>query len=155
MIWNLLLEAAEGGAGKEEGNGTGTIIMLIIFAVALVGMFIWQSISNKKKQKEAQQMVEGIKIGDKVKTIGGICGYVAQIDNNENTFVLETGMEGKTSFVKFDKAAIYQTAPANAPVQTKKEEPKKEEPKAEVKAEVKEEKPEVVEEKVEETKDAE
>ena len=75
-------------------------------------------------------MVNGIKIGDKVKTIGGVCGYVAEIDDSENTFVLRTGMEGKESFVKFDKGAIYQTAPAN-PKQEKKQEVVKEESKKE------------------------
>ena len=133
MIWNLLLEGETTTTPPApEGNPIGTIIMLIVFAVALVGMFVWQTISKKKKQKEAAQMVDSLKVGDKVKTIGGICGYVAQIDNNENTFVLETGMNGQTSYVKFTKEAIYQTAPANAPapVETKeqpKEEPKKEE----------------------------
>ena len=57
-------------------------------------------------------MVETLKIGDRVKTIGGICGFVVQINDAENTFVLETGLEGNKSYVKFDKGAIYQTAPA-------------------------------------------
>ena len=57
-------------------------------------------------------MVTQLKIGDRVKTIGGICGFVAQINDGENTFVLETGLEGNKSYIKFDKGAIYQTAPA-------------------------------------------
>jgi len=134
MIWNLLLETGAEGTGTPEPQ-IGTIIMLIVFAVALVGMFVWQTISNKKKQKEAAQMVDSLKVGDKVKTIGGICGYVAQIDNNENTFVLETGMNGQTSYVKFTKEAIYQTAPANAPAPAPVE--TKEQPKEEVKQEEK------------------
>ncbi len=140
MLANLLAQA----------DLTSTI-MIVLLLVAIVGLFIWSSYSNKKRQKQAQEMVDGIKIGDKVKTIGGVCGYVAEIDNSENTFVLRTGMEGKESYVKFDKGAIYQTAPAK-PVQEKKEEVKEEvaTPKAKksTKNAVKEEKPaEVVEEK--------
>ena len=93
-------------------------IMIVVLLVAIVGLFVWSSYSNKKRQKQAQDMINGIKIGDKVKIIGGVCGYVAEIDDSENTFVLRTGMEGKDSYVKFDKGAIYQTAPAN-PVQEK------------------------------------
>ena len=52
-----------------------------------------------------------MKIGDKVKTIGGVCGYLYEINDEENTIVLETGTADKKSYVKFDKAAIYQTAP--------------------------------------------
>ena len=102
-------------------------IMIVLLLVAIVGLFIWSSYSNKKRQKQAQEMVNGIKIGDKVKTIGGVCGYVAEIDDSENTFVLRTGMEGKDSYVKFDKGAIYQTAPAS-PVQEKPVEPVEEKP---------------------------
>ena len=94
-------------------SGVGTYILLGVFVVAIIGLMVWQNISNKKRAKEAQEMVNNIKIGDRVKTIGGICGFVAEVNDAENTFVLETGMEGKKSYVKFDKAAIYQTAPAN------------------------------------------
>ncbi|MCQ2387152.1 MAG: preprotein translocase subunit YajC [Clostridia bacterium] len=136
--------------------------LLIIMLVLIVGMFVFSSISNKKKQKEAQEKVNSLKIGDRVKTIGGICGFVAEINDNENTFVLETGKEGKKCFIKFDKGAIYQTAPAQgnavvAPKEEAKPEEKKEEikeqPVEEVKAEVKEEvKAEVKEEVKEEPK---
>ncbi len=119
------------------GNDIGSIIAMIVIVVAIIGLFVWQTISGKKKQKEAQNMVNTLKIGDRVKTIGGICGFVAQINDDENTFVLETGLEGNKSYVKFDKGAIYQTAPAqgSAVVAETKAEEKKEE-----KAEEKEEK---------------
>lgn len=107
------------------GGGSGSIVIFVVLLVAIVGLFVWQSISGKKKQKEAQSMVNALKVGDRVKTIGGICGFVVEINNNENTFVLETGTDDKKSFVKFDKGAIYQTAPAegsaNAAKQAAKE----------------------------------
>ncbi len=100
-------------------------VMIVVLMVAIIGLFVWSSYSNKKKQKQAQEMVNGIQIGDKVKTIGGVCGYVAEINDAENTFVLKTGMEGQeNSFVKFDKGAIYQTAPAKP--RTEKKEDKEE-----------------------------
>ena len=94
------------------GGGSGSIVIFAVLLVAIIGLFVWQSISGKKKQKEAQEKVNSLKIGDRVKTIGGICGFVAQINDAENTFVLETGLEENKSYVKFDKGAIYQTAPA-------------------------------------------
>ncbi len=118
MLSNLLAQA----------DATSTV-MIVVLLVAIVGLFIWSSYSNKKRQKQAQEMVNGIKIGDKVKTIGGVCGYVAEIDDSENTFVLRTGMAGKECYVKFDKGAIYQTAPA-APQQEKKAEVVEEKPTA-------------------------
>ena len=113
-----------------------------VMLIAVIGMMVWSSISNKKKQKEAQNMVNALKIGDRVKTIGGICGFVVEINNNENTFVLETGTDDKKSYVKFDKGAIYQTAPAQgnavaapAAEQAKEQAPAAEAPVEEVKAE--------------------
>ena len=48
--------------------------------------------TNKKKKKAEQEMVTSLKIGDRVMTIGGVCGFVAQINDAENSFVLETGL---------------------------------------------------------------
>ena len=117
-----------------------------VLVAAIIALFVWQSISGKKKRKEAQEMVEKLRIGDRIKTIGGVCGFLVEINNDENTIVIETGSDDKKSYMKFDKGAIYQTGPANpgAPV--------KEEPKAEVKEETKEEvkaEPVFEEEKVE------
>lgn len=141
LLWNLLAEAAEGGAGNggdvADKPDIGGLIMVGVMLVAIIALFVWQSISNKKKQKEAQEMVNQLKIGDRVKTIGGICGFVAQINDGENTFVLETGLEENKSYIKFDKGAIYQTAPAQGNA-VEKAEPVKEE-KKEVVEEVKEE----------------
>lgn len=137
-LFNLLMESSSGENGNG-GGGSGTIILLVVFIVGIIALFVWQSRSNKKKQKEAQNMVNSLKIGDRVKTIGGICGFVAQINDAENTFVLETGLEENKSYVKFDKGAIYQTAPAQGSAVAAKEaqEAKQVEVKAEAKAEEK------------------
>jgi preprotein translocase subunit YajC len=123
LLFNLL----EGETKPNTSGNTGSIIIMIVLIVAIIALFVWQTISGRKKQKEAQEMVNSLKKGDKVKTIGGICGYVVEINDAENTFVLETGTDSVKSYVKFDKGAIYQTAPANsepAPVEEKKAEPK-------------------------------
>ena len=115
----------------EPNSGLGLMIPLIVI---VVGMLIWSTISNKKKRKEAQNMLSGLKKGDRVKTIGGICGFVAQINDGENTFVLETGTGDNKSYIKFDKAAIYQTAPKEGYANPK---PKAEEVKEETTEETK------------------
>ncbi len=91
-----------------------TMFVMLGLIVLIIGYMIWSSRQNKKKQAQAQQMVSVLKVGDKVKTIGGVCGKVTEINDSENTFTLEVG---SNSFVKFDKGAIYQTAPASAGAQ--------------------------------------
>ena len=116
MFNNLL-----SGEGQQTGNSPLITVIFIVIIVAMIGLLIWQTISGKKKQKEAQNMLNHLKIGDRVKTIGGVCGFVVEINEAENTFVLETGSEGCTSYVKFDKGAIYQTAPAQGSAVAEKE----------------------------------
>ena len=112
MFYNLL---------ETTASTTSPYLMFGLIFVVIIGLMVWQSISGKKKQKEAQAKVNALKVGDRVKTIGGICGFVAEINNNENTFVLETGLDDKKSYVKFDKGAIYQTAPAEGSAYAKPE----------------------------------
>ncbi len=132
MIWNLLDTAAE----TTNTNNLAVYIIGGVLIVAFIGLFIWQNIANKKKQKEAQNMLDTLAIGDKVKTIGGVCGVLVEINNDENTITLETGTADRKSFVKFDRGAIYQVGKQNQTVaevnsveENKKE--NSEEPKAE------------------------
>ncbi len=73
-------------------------------------MYVLGNKKRKKQEQDAKDLINAVKPGNKVKTIGGICGIVVEVDDEENTFVLETGTElsGK-SYIKFDRQAIYQT----------------------------------------------
>ena len=84
-------------------------IFIGVIAALLIAFFVWSYISNKKKQKTSNDTINAIKPGSKVKTIGGVCGEVVEIDDEENTFVLKTGTGDCVSYLKFDKQAIYQT----------------------------------------------
>ena len=87
-----------------------TYIILGVLIVAIIVMFVFSSKRRKKQEEDAKNLIDAVKPGNKVKTIGGICGIVVEVDKEENTFVLETGTEqsGKC-FIKLDRQAIYQT----------------------------------------------
>lgn len=139
MIWNLLTSASE---ATSSGTGTGgsswgTWLMVGVLVVILVVFMVYNRRSQKKRQQETLDMLNAIKPGNKVKTIGGICGIVVEVCPEDNTFVLETGTEASgKSYLKFDKQAVYQTdavaeKPAAAPVEEVKEEAPVEEAKTE------------------------
>ncbi|MCH5148238.1 MAG: preprotein translocase subunit YajC [Clostridiales bacterium] len=97
----------------EDVPDYSTYLVWGFVIVFLVGFLVWMFLSSKKRKKqeqEAKDLIDAVKPGNKVKTIGGVCGIVVEVNSEENTFVLETGSEsvGK-SYVKFDKQAIYQT----------------------------------------------
>lgn len=118
-------------------------IFIGVIAALLIAFFVWSYISNKKKQKNFNDTINAIKPGSKVKTIGGVCGEVVEIDDEENTFVLKTGTGDCVSYLKFDKQAIYQTDAKPEPaaeVKKAEEAPAAAEAPAEEKAEEAEEK---------------
>ena len=78
-MWNLLADAT-----TNQGNQGGTFLVMGLLVVAIIGLFVWQSYSNKKRNKEAQDMLSSLKIGDRIKTIGGLCGFLVEINNDEN-----------------------------------------------------------------------
>ena len=112
MLFNLLSSsssvATTGGCFSKENLPT-TLIMLGLIAVMIVFMAMSRR-SQAKRQQEQMDKLNAVKPGNKVKTIGGICGVVVEVCPEDNTFVLETGSEtsGK-SYLKFDKQAIYDT----------------------------------------------
>ncbi len=112
MLHLLLAESTDSG---NTGTPWSTYVIYAVLILLLVGFVVWTFISNKKRQKQEQEKLAGIRVGDKVKTIGGVCGVIVAIDDEENTFTMETGSGKNVSYIKFDKGAIYQTAPANAP----------------------------------------
>lgn len=121
-------------------TNVGSIIFIVVIVAAFVAMMIFNSRSQKKRQQESQEMLDAIQPGSKVKTIGGICGVVVEVNAEENTFVLETGTEASgKSYIKFDKQAVYQTdaVPANKKAA---EEAKKADENADEKADVAEKK---------------
>lgn len=97
----------------KTGNVFDNLIPLIILVIFVAVIFVFYFISNKKRKKQeqdAKDLINAVKPGNKVKTIGGVCGIVVEVDDEENTFVLETGTEASgKSYIKFDKQAIYQT----------------------------------------------
>ena len=104
MWYNLLTETSSTNKSWES-----YILMGVLFAI-IVAFMVLNRQSQKKRQQESANMLNAIQPGNKVKTIGGICGVVVEVCPEDNTFILETGSEksGK-SYLKFDKQAVYQT----------------------------------------------
>jgi preprotein translocase subunit YajC len=92
MIFNaftLFADAAGGTTGGTTGGGFqwGSIIMI----VALVAVFFLMWRSNKKQEKEQNDMRNNLEVGDEITTIGGIIGEVVRI--KEETVTIETGKD--------------------------------------------------------------
>ena len=79
--------------------------ILIIELVIFIAIFYFLIIGPQRKQRKAiQQMLEGLQMGDKIVTIGGIIGKIVKIKEDE--VVIETGTGADKSTIKFQKSAV-------------------------------------------------
>jgi preprotein translocase subunit YajC len=73
---------------ESGGAGFGSWITMGLLVVIMIAMFFFTSRSNKKQEREAQNMRDSLSVGDEITTIGGIIGKIVSI--KEETLVLET-----------------------------------------------------------------
>ena len=98
-LMNLLAEAASTGAAEEMSTGA----MIIYYAVQFLPMILIFVIfyfmlirPQRKKDKEAKQMLENLKVSDRICTIGGIYGTIVRI--KDQVLTIEVG-EQKTQMM--------------------------------------------------------
>lgn len=82
----FLTEAAS--APTAVGGMTSTIVMLVMMLAVFYFMLIRP---ENKRKKEAEQMRSAVKVGDRITTIGGICGTVVSVKDDK--LVVETGAD--------------------------------------------------------------
>lgn len=109
MLYSILT-STEGSQPAAANDQWMSWVLIGVVIVLVIVMLVVSSRRNKKRQQEAEKLINSVRPGNKVKTIGGVCGIVVEVDDEENTFVLETGSEASGKcYMKFDKQAIYQT----------------------------------------------
>ena len=109
---------AGGGAAVKQGAdaagavgaGGGIMAMLVSMAPLLLMILVMYFIMirpQRKKEKELKAQIAAMKVGDKVVTIGGICGKVVRI--KDDYVFIESGNVGtpdEKSVIKFERSAI-------------------------------------------------
>ena len=81
-----ILEGAADGA-----TPAGSILPTILMLVAVVAVFFFMSRSQKKQDRQANEMRNSLMVGDEITTIGGIIGRVVKV--TEETVVIETSRD--------------------------------------------------------------
>ena len=98
LNWNNLLTAfAETAATGTDAAAAGSGISMIIILVVMVAFFYFFMIRpQRKKDKKVKEMLDALKAGDRICTIGGIYGTIVAI--KDQTVVLAVG-SAKTQIV--------------------------------------------------------
>ena len=139
----------------EAASSGSNVVVYVILIVMVLAMLILPYFTNKKRNQQYMNMISSIKVGDLVKTAGGIIGKVTKItDKGEiKTIILETGSKSTKSYMEFDISSVYCVLKSTKVEESKEEviEEKVEEPAKDVKVE-EEKTEEPVAEKTEEKK---
>lgn len=90
---------------SAEGNWFSQYGMFIIIAVVLVLMIVLTVIPQKKRQKQQQEMMDSLRVGTKIMTIGRMVGKIAEI-RSDNTLVINVGTDDTPTFIVIDRNAV-------------------------------------------------
>ena len=107
-----------------QGLGVNFIILIIFF----VGVYFLLIRPQKKREKAITAMRDGVQVGDKIVTIGGICGQV--VKTNPESLVIMVGAD-KTKFevMRWSISNVVSKSEARASKPEEKKAPKKYSPK--------------------------
>ena len=109
---DLILRAGEAagnagtgtGASTEEMMGTtyGSLASIALLVLMFVVFYFILIRPQRKRDKELKEQMSKLSVGDRVVTIGGLVGFVANIKDNEITI----STSAANTLVTFTKSAI-------------------------------------------------
>ncbi|MCK4894286.1 MAG: preprotein translocase subunit YajC [Calditrichae bacterium] len=89
-----------GGGGAEGGSAFLSFLPLILIVVV---MYLLILRPQAKKQKDRQKMLDTVKKGDEVVTVGGVHGKVVGLKNDDKVLVVKVDDNVK---LDIDRSAI-------------------------------------------------
>jgi len=111
-----------------ESSGSGSSwIMLAVLAVLVVVMLVFPMITRKRQIKEYTEMVDALKAGDEIMTVGGIIGRIVKVVKKDgvSSIIISTGDKASQTTMEIDISHIQMLLnQTNSSIATKAEENK-------------------------------
>lgn len=111
MLYDLLsanTASAVESAASQNGDffsRYGTWIMLGVVVALMIVYFVFSNNRRKKQEKQLDDMMNALTVGDKIMTIGRWYGEIVEV-LPDGMFVVMTGSEEHPGYVKIEKATI-------------------------------------------------
>ncbi len=83
---------AMGTTGAEGGGGGGSSMLIMLVAIFAIFYFLMIR-PESKRRKERQAMIDSLKRGDKVVTIGGLYGDVQDVHDDRLVIKIAEGVK--------------------------------------------------------------
>lgn len=90
----------------------GGLASFLPLLLVLGGMMFFMNRTQKKQQNQRQQLLDSVKPGSEIITIGGLYGIVHEIDTDKGTVTIDC--EGV--YLEFERGAIKTVKPSDTPV---------------------------------------
>lgn len=128
FLTSLVSCSGSGSSSGSEGTPAAVGIIgspwfLIIMLVVMVGLFFAMSIPQRKREKKVKEMLDSLKPGDRVRTIGGIYGTVTSI--KEDVVTVSVGPDKIRLVFARGAIATIEDAPVEATIDGEVKEVKK------------------------------
>ena len=116
---------AQAAGGAPAGGGMGAMGQFLIFIPILGIMYFLMIRPQQQKQKQQAEMLKRLKVGDKVRTVGGILGTIKYV--SEQTVKLEVAPNTVIEFLRGAVDKVMEDTAADASKKDdKKDDTKKE-----------------------------
>ena len=83
----------------------GTGQWILIYVVFMVVLFLPQILAGRKRKKKQETMLDGLKIGDEIVTIGGIHGKIAAVSETTVEITIDKNVK-----MTISKSAVSRVA---------------------------------------------
>lgn len=121
-----LLQCPPSSGGTEGGGGFSGIVSFLPF-IAIIAIFYFLIIRpQNKKQKETKRMLEALKKGDKIITIGGIHGTIHTVKEGAGTVIVKVDDGVKLEFSRSAVSSVEVSAKEEKADKIEKSEDKEE-----------------------------
>ena len=97
------IPGGSGSGGSSGGGGTQLVTMLVTFGLIIVVFYFLVIRPQNRKQRDAKKMLESIRKGDRVVTVGGMHGFVESVKDDAVVLRIDDNVK-----VKFNKSAVSQ-----------------------------------------------
>lgn len=107
-LFGITAYAQDAADAAQQTGGVAALITSFLPLILIIAVFYFMLIRpQRKRDKETRAMLDALKVGDKVVTIGGICGKISKI--KDSYVFIETGnigTETEKSVIKMERSAI-------------------------------------------------
>lgn len=111
--------ATQGARGRGKGIFGGQYMLLIIVGGFFL-LYMWMGRGRKKRQQKRREMIESLKKGDKITTIGGIVGTVVEVRDDEVMVKVDENNNVRMKFARWSIRGIGEAGKAENPDQAER-----------------------------------